>query len=49
VDFEIIKLSRAKNGIVAASDGVIIDKVDRIVDLPFHFLEKSKINVRKSF
>jgi len=46
VDFEIIKLSRAKNGIVATSDGVIIDKVDRIVDIPFHFLEKSKIRRR---
>lgn len=49
VDFEIIKLSRAKNGIVATSDGIIIDKADRIVDLPFHFLEKSKISLRKSF
>jgi hypothetical protein len=49
VDFEIIKLSRAKKGIVATSDGAIIDKVDRIVDLPFHFLEKSKISVKKAF
>jgi len=49
VDFEIIKLSRAKNGIVATSDGVIIDKVNRIVNLSFHFLEKSKIRVKKSF
>ncbi|MEN4044519.1 MAG: DUF434 domain-containing protein [Methanobacterium sp.] len=40
VDFEIIKLSRAKNGIVATSDGVIIDKVNRVVDLPFHFFRK---------
>ena len=46
VDFEIIKTANAENGIVATSDGVIIDKVDRIVDLPFYFLKKLRIGVK---
>jgi hypothetical protein len=49
VDFEIIKLANAENGIVATSDSVIIDKVDRIVDLPSHFLKNLKIRVKRSF
>lgn len=39
VDTEIIRLSRMKKGIVATSDSVIIDKVDKIVDIPHHILE----------
>lgn len=49
VDFEIIRLACTKNGIVATSDGIIIDKVDKIVDLPFYILENSKIKVKRSF
>ena len=39
VDTEIIKLSKLRNGIVATSDSVIIDKVDRVVDVPRHILK----------
>ena len=39
VDTEIIRLSKLKNGIVATSDSVIIDKVDRVVDIPRRILE----------
>lgn len=48
VDYEIIKLAGAKKEIVATSDSVIMDKVDRIVDIPFHLLENSKINIKRS-
>lgn len=34
VDNEIVRLSNVKNGVVATSDGVIIDKVDAVVDIP---------------
>jgi hypothetical protein len=39
VDTEIIKLSKVKKGIVATSDSVIIDKVDRVLDIPTHIFE----------
>ena len=39
VDTEIIRLSRVKKGIVATSDSVIIDKVDKFVDIPHYILE----------
>ncbi|HML04217.1 MAG TPA: DUF434 domain-containing protein [Methanobacterium sp.] len=40
VDFEIIKIMKDKNDIVATSDGIIMDKVERIVDLSFYLLKK---------
>jgi hypothetical protein len=46
VDFEIVKFGRARNGIVATSDGIIMDKVERIIDLPFHL---SKMSFNGSF
>ncbi len=49
VDFELVKLANARNGIVATSDGIIIDKVNKIIDLPFYFLKKSKISIKRSF
>lgn len=39
VDTEIIRLSRLKNGIVATSDSVIIDKIGSVVDIPHRILE----------
>lgn len=42
VDAEIIKLSKMNNGIVATSDSVIIDKVNKVVDIPRYILEKHK-------
>ncbi|GAB4306150.1 MAG: DUF434 domain-containing protein [Methanobacteriaceae archaeon] len=39
VDFELKKLSNSFKCIVATGDGVIIDKVDRVIDLPFHLLK----------
>jgi len=42
VDAEIVELSNVKKGIVATSDSVIIDKVDRIVDIPSHICEMQK-------
>jgi hypothetical protein len=35
VDFELVKLSKKYNGIVATSDGPIIDKVKNVLDIPF--------------
>lgn len=34
VDFKLVELSRDVNRIIATSDSVIIDKVDRILDIP---------------
>lgn len=34
VDHEIIQLSRDKNSVVATSDGIIIDKVHQVLDIP---------------
>jgi hypothetical protein len=34
VDYELVKLSRDTGGVVASSDSVIMDKVDRILDIP---------------
>ncbi len=42
VDAEIIRLSKIKKGIVATSDSVIIDKVDRIVDIPCNICRMQK-------
>ncbi|OEC88084.1 MULTISPECIES: DUF434 domain-containing protein [Methanobacterium] len=45
VDTEIIKLSKLKNAIVATGDSVIIDKVDRVVDIPRYILELNRDNL----
>jgi hypothetical protein len=42
VDSEIIKLSEDLGAIVSTSDGVIIDKVDRVVDLPAAIYQQKK-------
>lgn len=42
VDYEIIKLSKMEKGIVATSDSIIIDKVDRVVDIPNYILKIQK-------
>jgi hypothetical protein len=41
VDYELVKLSQTRGGVVASSDGVIMDKIDQIVDIPF-FINKIK-------
>ena len=45
VDTEIIRLSNLKNCIVATGDSVIIDKVDRIIDIPHYILDLNKNNL----
>ncbi|NYB52616.1 MAG: DUF434 domain-containing protein [Methanobacteriaceae archaeon] len=46
VDQELIRLSRDLEGIVATSDGVIIDKTKHILDIPAYIsrLDKKKLN-----
>jgi hypothetical protein len=39
VDFEIVEASKARNGIIASSDSVIIDKAHKIVDIPYNILK----------
>ncbi|WP_414469346.1 DUF434 domain-containing protein [Methanobacterium sp. ACI-7] len=39
VDFDIVKEGMAKNGIIATSDGIIIDKVENVIDIPSVFLK----------
>ena len=40
VDFQLVHLSRDLKGIVATSDGVIMDKVDKILDIPSYIHNK---------
>ena len=40
VDFEIKKSLKSVNGIVATGDGVIIDKADKVIDLPYYLMKK---------
>lgn len=40
VDYKLIELSKQIQGIVATSDGIIMDKVDFILDVPFHVMKK---------
>lgn len=49
VDFEIIKVANSQRGIVATSDSIIMDKVDKIVDLPSCFLNMKKISIKRCF
>ncbi len=42
VDFELVKLSKDFRGIVATSDGAVIDKVERILDIPYWICETLK-------
>jgi hypothetical protein len=41
VDYQLVNLSREIGGVVATSDGVIMEKVDLMVDIPF-FINKIK-------
>ena len=34
VDYQLVQLSHQTKGIVATSDGIIMDKVDHILDIP---------------
>ena len=43
VDFEIIKMDNNENCVVSTSDSVIIDKVSRILDIPFYILQKKDL------
>ncbi len=40
VDFELIKTSKKYDGIVATSDGPVIDKVENVLDIPFWIYKK---------
>lgn len=42
VDRELIQLSRNLNGIVATSDGIIIDKVEHVLDIPGYVSRANK-------
>jgi hypothetical protein len=42
VDLELVKKSKESNGIVATSDGPIIDRVDAVLDIPYWICEYSK-------
>lgn len=42
VDFEIVESSKENRGVVATGDSVIIDKVNKVVDIPFIILQKYK-------
>jgi hypothetical protein len=45
VDFEIVEVSLARNGIIASSDSVVIDKVHKIVDIPYTMLKIRKNDI----
>lgn len=48
VDFQLIKLSHQTGGVVATSDGIIMDKVDRILDIPCYIYKIKKKNLSLS-
>jgi hypothetical protein len=43
VDFELVKLSKKYNGIVATSDGPVMDKVENVLDIPYWICKSSNI------
>ena len=45
VDYELVKESKLEDGIVASSDGAIIDKVDSIVDIPYWILARNCLDL----
>ncbi|MGB9937934.1 MAG: DUF434 domain-containing protein [Methanobacterium sp.] len=49
VDLDIIKAREPKNGIIATSDGIIIDKVDKVIDIPSIFLKNMNIEINNKF
>jgi len=42
VDFELVKLSKGFGGIVATSDGAVIDKIEHTLDIPYWICETLK-------
>lgn len=42
VDFQIVEISKIQTGIIASSDSVIMDKVDKIIDIPYNILKMQK-------
>ena len=48
VDYQIIKLSHKTCGVVATSDGIIMDKVDYILDIPCYIYKIKKKNLSLS-
>jgi hypothetical protein len=42
VDYELVKRSKASCGVVATSDGVIMDRVENILDIPYWFCMENK-------
>ena len=48
VDYRLIKLSNETGGVVATSDGIIMDKVDFILDLPCYIYKIKKKNLSLS-
>ena len=49
VDYELVKESKTADGIVATSDGAIIDKVESIVDIPYWILARNSLDLFKKF
>jgi hypothetical protein len=42
VDAELVKLSKEVKGVVATSDGIIIDKVETVLDIPSYIARMNK-------
>jgi len=47
VDYQLVKLSHDTDGVVATSDGIIIDKVQQVLDIPcfMHKIKKKNISL----
>ena len=48
VDYQLVQLSHQTKGIVATSDGIIMDKVDHILDIPCYIYKIKKKNLSLS-
>lgn len=47
VDFALVNLSKKPGGIVATSDGAVIDRVDRFIDIPHEICRNKKIHQKE--
>ena len=45
VDFELVKLAKKFDGIVATSDGVVMDKVKHVLDIPYWICKNIAMNI----
>jgi hypothetical protein len=46
VDSQLISLSHEVDGVVATSDGIVMDKVDKVLDVPSYVSRLIEVNLQ---